>query len=93
MKKVLLALLALCLIVGIAACNDKPQTYTVTFDTQRGNEIPPIELNGEDFDLPADPVREGYIFEGWFFDKDIYSKHVTKDELLRYGGNVTVYAK
>lgn len=93
MKKVLLALLALCLIVGIAACNDKPQTYTVTFDTQGGNEIPPIELNGEDFDLPADPVREGYTFEGWFFDKDIYSKHVTKDELLRYGGNVTVYAK
>ena len=43
--------------------------------------------------MPADPVR-GYIFEGWFFDKDIYSKHVTKkDELLRYGGNVTAYAK
>lgn len=44
--------------------------YTITFDTDGGNEISPIT---QDFDTaitaPADPTKEGFSFAGW--DKTI----------------------
>lgn len=44
--------------------------YTITFDTDGGNIIPPITKNyGESVEAPNDPTRKGYTFVGW--DRDI----------------------
>ena len=43
-----------------------PNTYTVTFDSNGGSPVPPMELEyGERFRFPEDPVRDGYEFVGW----------------------------
>ena len=44
--------------------------YTITFDTNGGNEIAPITHDyGTKITAPADPTRKGYTFKGW--DKEI----------------------
>ena len=44
--------------------------YTITFDTNGGNEIAPITQDyGTKITVPADPTRKGYTFKGW--DKEI----------------------
>ena len=44
--------------------------YTITFDTNGGNEVAPITQDyGTEITAPADPTRKGYTFKGW--DKEI----------------------
>ncbi len=41
-------------------------TYTITFDTDGGNEIPAADYKyGDAVEVPADPTREGFDFAGW----------------------------
>jgi len=43
-----------------------PQKYTLYFDANGGEEIPLMTMDyGAKIEVPADPVREGYIFTGW----------------------------
>lgn len=44
--------------------------YTLTFDTDGGSQVGDIIVEqGETATPPAAPVREGYVFEGWFADE------------------------
>ena len=44
--------------------------YTITFDTNGGNEIAPITQDyGTEITVPDNPTRKGYTFKGW--DKEI----------------------
>ena len=49
-----------------------PQYYKVTFvPNNGGNEIPPqYVLSGEKAAEPAEPVREGMDFNGWYMDDE-----------------------
>nr|WP_282446354.1 InlB B-repeat-containing protein [Paenibacillus silvae] len=43
---------------------------TVTFDTNGGTTIQPVEINnGEMLSRPSEPVRTGYTFTGWYTDR------------------------
>ena len=45
-------------------------TYTITFDTQGGSEVPSQTLTeGETVELPV-PTKEGYTFDGWYTDAE-----------------------
>ena len=63
-----LAVLALC---GLAACKeDQPlpqiQYFNVSFDSQGGSAVRQIRVQeGALANRPADPTREGYVFDGW----------------------------
>ncbi|WP_409016256.1 InlB B-repeat-containing protein [Anaerostipes caccae] len=48
-------------------------TVEITFDTAGGNKAPEMQTidSGKNAERPEDPIREGYIFEGWYFtDED-----------------------
>ncbi len=63
-------------------------TYTVTFVTNGGTEIPSQTVNeGDKVSKPTDPVREYYTFEGWYSDSDLteeydFASPVTSDLTL-----------
>ncbi|MDO4596402.1 MAG: beta-N-acetylglucosaminidase domain-containing protein [Coriobacteriaceae bacterium] len=60
------------------------ERHTVTF-TGKGVSLDPVEvIDGHTVKKPADPVREGYTFEGWFSgeQKFDFTKPVTGDVTL-----------
>ena len=65
-----------------------PESYTVTFNTNGGSAVDDqtIEYNGT-ATMPEQPVREGYVFEGWF------SGETQFDFAAAITGDVTLTAK
>ena len=71
----------------------KAQTrYSVTFDTGMGDENIVISdvLPGTRITLPDDPVRENYMFIGWFTEKDGKGEQFTGESVV--DSNLNLYA-
>ena len=63
---------------------------TLSFDTKGGPSVASIVgEGGKPFTMPADPVREGYVFVGWFTDSE-YKNQLT---FVMPKVNTTAYAK
>ncbi len=87
MKKILLLLITIITVISMSACAEQ---ITVTFNTMGGNDIPPIEVDEESrITLPLEPVREGYIFLGWYMQY-YYLEEYNNDTI---NVNTTLYAK
>ena len=59
--------------------------YTISFDTDGGSEVNSLTvLEGENFNAPANPTKEGYNFKGWYNGEAKYdfTKPVTSDLTL-----------
>lgn len=68
MKKISIILGLFFLLFTITGCEYLTnQDVRVAFDTYGGEPIEPVYLNQLEV-LPT-PVKEGYLFEGWFFDR------------------------
>ena len=51
--------------------------YTVTFDSNGGSIIASQKImNGKSANKPADPVKAGYAFAGWYTDADYTSAYI-----------------
>ena len=49
-------------------------THTVSFNTNGGSEVANQTVNhGEKANKPADPTRDGYTFEGWYYQNEPWS--------------------
>ena len=67
---------------------EKLKVFKVTFNTNGGDTIEPIEVEeGERIPKPVDPVRSGYTFIGWFtkegeydFKEEVFSNITLKAE-------------
>ena len=56
---------------------DEPQRALLSFMTNGGNEIEPYYLEpGSNIDAPQDPTKEGFVFTGWYSDKELTTKYV-----------------
>ena len=63
---------------------------TITFDTQGGPQVDPITGEaGRTYLMPADPTREGYVFVGWYTDKE----YTNKLNYVMPKKNTTAYAR
>lgn len=67
-----------------------PNSYTITFDVDGGSPVDPItaEYNNRVY-APADPVKDGFVFDGWYADEALtirYEFNFMPKE------NITVYA-
>jgi len=67
-KKIIIAIfiILILLLIIILLIFARKGSYTITFDTNGGGEIPSIEVkNNEVVNIPDSPVKEGYKFVGW----------------------------
>ena len=65
--------------------------YTVWFETDGGTEIAyQTVAAGTTASRPYDPEKEGYLFDGWYSDKELTEEF---DFLTPINANTTVYAK
>lgn len=63
----------------------------VTFETNGGEKYPVLEVEKDGkMSYVADPERQGYIFEGWFTDKELTKAFDINEPITN---NITLYAK
>jgi len=82
-------------VFGIAACNIKSLDVEVKFVVD-GQTYDSVTTSGSEvIDIPQDPTKEGYTFDGWYWDKDVWAKPFTANSLLDapISSNMSVYAK
>ena len=64
------------------------KSYTVTFDTDGAQIYEAISIRpAQKIELPPTPVKEGYTFEGWYYDDKKF------DENTLIFDNITLKAK
>ena len=89
MKKRLLSILLLCCMVltllptTAFAADESPAVtnVTVTFDSNGGGEVESQTIQqGQQVQRPADPVKEGYTFIGWYDKNDLDNKYYNMPE-------------
>ena len=80
----------------LSACGN-PQTNKIVFNPNNGDEVTAIEYTSTSQIIPPTPEIEGYSFDGWFWDKDVWNKPFTinsiLDQPLQADVSLTVYAK
>ena len=65
--------------------------YTVIFDSMGGSGVSSVNVNhGSSIAVPEEPVKDGYVFDGWFTDKDCTKPY---DFTAAVNSNLTLYAK
>lgn len=70
--------------------NVTPQ-YTVTFDTNGGSKVQSVKANKNAWlKKPENPIKEGYVFDGWFKDETLKDEYVFTSRVTT---NFTLYAK
>jgi hypothetical protein len=70
MKRIINLLLLFVIMFSMTGCKKK---YTITFDSDGGTACEAITLKkGNPLTRPADPIKEGYDFQGWIFDRATY---------------------
>ena len=72
--------------------NDRPQTYTVTFDSMGGSSVPSQSAHqGDTASEPADkPTLSEHDFDGWYGEPERINRVIFPYTVTR---NVTFYAK
>lgn len=104
MKKLFSIMFCFILAFSLVACSKKDdgnkdkteeKKITVNFETNGGSQISSqtltISADGKvEFTLPADPVKTGYVFAGWFLDNEFKGEFKALDLTKE---SVTLYAK
>ena len=89
MKK--LIVLVFVLVITLSGCGFFDNDYDIVFETNGGTKIENIEVVLEhQIDIPLEPIKEDYIFFGWFSDIDLTS--IYDFEGIVYS-DMTLYAK
>ena len=92
LKIALLITFALCSVFVVTACGVE---FKVDFIVD-GEVYASVNTNGaETIKMPADPEKDGYEFDGWYWDKETWAKPFTANSLLDapLSNNMQVYAK
>ena len=94
MKRILLLCVLLLATTILTACGGV--NVTINFDTDGGTEIVSINTDGvSSINIPNNPEKEGFVFDGWYWDEGTFLRPFTANSLLDepISGDLTVYAK
>ncbi|MCR5741744.1 MAG: leucine-rich repeat protein [Gammaproteobacteria bacterium] len=102
MKRITALLLCLICLIGLIGCgmntnkgNEGP-TIFVTFDANggrfaNGNEVIDAPYTGKDtFQMPDNPIKEGYVFKGWYLTETATEEYDFKTEITE---SIRLYAQ
>lgn len=98
MKKRILTIIlsivaVLACIFGLSAC--QRVKFKVNFVVD-GTVYATIDTNGEEvIKMPENPTKDGYVFDGWYWDNDSWKKPFTANSLLNapLSSDMNVYCK
>ena len=81
------------LICLLSSCNDTK--FTLNFIVDDAVYATTSVANENKINIPQDPVKEGYTFDGWFWDNDAWERPFTLNSLHNepLSSNMFVYAK
>ncbi len=65
--------------------------FVIAFNYGNGTVEKRLLPEGSTFTLPPDPVRDGYLFEGWYVNAD--GKETAADQTMTAAGHMTIYAR
>lgn len=86
MVTVLVALLILATVFIV-----KHNGFMVKFDTDGGSHIENVKvMHSETLDIKETPVKEGYVFTGWYLDRDCTVSFDTEKDVVT--NSMTLYA-
>ena len=98
-KRVVLSVLCLLLLVfgvfSFSACKNEVENFNLSFKVN-GETYQTITTSGDEaIAIPENPTKEGYTFDGWYWDKDVWSKPFTANSLMDapISSDMSVYAK
>lgn len=94
-KKISLVLLSLLMLVMIFASCGGVVEISVNFVVD-GEVYHTISTTGESaITMPQNPTKEGYVFDGWYWDNNTFQEPFTANSLLnqKLNGDMSVYAK
>ena len=88
---------ALCLCICMFACSvsNESAKFKLNFIVD-GEVYATIDTNGEEnISLPKNPTKDEYVFDGWYWDKDVWQRPFTASSLLeeKLTSDMSVYAK
>ncbi|CCV65309.1 hypothetical protein, Listeria/Bacterioides repeat [Paracholeplasma brassicae] len=90
MKKLLTVFAFLTLVLALVACQTK--TFTVTFDTDGGPNVPAQTVeDGKKATEPSEPSKTGYVFDGWYKESTFTTEWLFDTMVVK--SDLTLYAK
>ena len=95
MKKISGLFLSLIIsLLFITACNSTIE-FSINFEVDGVVYETVSTVGNTTISMPADPEKDGYIFDGWYWDKNTWNRPFTANSLLdeKLTENMTVYAK
>lgn len=94
MKRISLLFLSLLLLVLVfTSCGDTQIKVNFVVD---GNVYQTVQTTGrEPVTMPTNPKKDGFSFDGWYFDNDSFSDPFESNSLIvrEINGDISVYAK
>ena len=79
----------------LSACGKQPVKFDIKFMVD-GQTYATVETGGnETIAMPENPTKEGYTFDGWYWDQDVWQRPFTANSLLNapLSSDMKVYAK
>ena len=75
--------------------NPTPNTiFTVTYDSNGGTNVPSqIVESGGTLTMPDNPTKEGYVFAGWFKDREFTQSFEFGENGDKVTADITLYAR
>jgi len=80
---------------ALSACGGKVNNFKLSFKVDSEVYQTITTTGNESITIPENPTKTGYEFDGWFWDKDVWSKPFTANSLLDapISSDMSVYAK
>ena len=86
-----------------AGCDDKDSSssdptpngiFTVTFDSNGGSAVADVRVpSGGTVEAPENPTRDGYVFAGWFKDREFTQSFAFGENGDKVTADITLYAR